>query len=82
MYGIALTNPMIQLFLAQSPSLATGPQADPAESGMPSAAWNVKLAPLEPVCEMMLLGSKARVSNGYRASDIPGPILEWLLQSS
>lgn len=38
MYGMALMKPMIQLFLAQRPSLATGPQAEPAVSGMPRAA--------------------------------------------
>lgn len=40
---------MIQLFLAQSPSLATGPQEEPAESGIPRATGKDKLAPLEPV---------------------------------
>jgi hypothetical protein len=49
-YGIELTKPMIQLLEAQVPSLATGPQEDPAVSGMPRAWWKVKLAPLEPVC--------------------------------
>ena len=48
MYGMALTNPIIQPFLAQSPSLATGPQSG-GLSGIPRAAPKVRLAPLEPV---------------------------------
>lgn len=42
---------MIQLFIAQSPALATGPQAEPAVSGMPRAVGKLRLAPFEPVCK-------------------------------
>ncbi len=48
MYGIALTNPIIQLLEAQAPSFATGPQ-DGGVSEMPKATGKDKLAPLEPV---------------------------------
>lgn len=42
---------MIQLFFAQSPALASGPQDEPALSGMPRAVGKDKLAPFEPVYE-------------------------------
>lgn len=44
-----LTRPIIQLFLAQVPALASGPQEEPALSGMPSAWGKLRFAPLDPV---------------------------------